>query len=120
MSQASFSHAAGSITFSRSPQRPDNTLDLVQPLRQTCGGVRFGFAQTIEAAIISLPLRMTSTEKNQLLTFFNTTVNGMAEAFTYTDTSGVAHLVRFAVPQLEGLMEKAWDAWTATVRLRSV
>ncbi len=120
MSQASFVHTGGSITFTRSPRRPDNSLDVVQPQRTGPGGVRFGFAQTIVAAVISLPLRLTTAEKDALLVFFNTTANGMADQFIYTTTDGSALPVRFATPKLDGLTEVAYDAWTVTVQLRVV
>ena len=63
-------------------------------------------------------LRLTGTQKDSLLAFFNTIVNGMASVFTYTDTGGTAYSVRFATPVIDGLIEKAGDAWETTVELR--
>lgn len=117
---ASFTHPNGSVTFSRGPHRPDNSLAVVQPQRQSAANVRFGYAHTIAHETMSLRLRMTTAEKDQFLTFFNTTVNGMAEQFGYLDPQNTALLVMFNTPRLSDLTEKAYDAWEATVGIRIV
>lgn len=120
MSTATFVYGGTTITFTRSPLRPDQSLDVIQPQRQTSGGTRFGYAQTVVAVVLRLTLRMTTSQKDLLLNFFNTIVNGMANAFVYTDTSGNALTVRFDKPSLDGLTEKAYNAWEVTVPLRVV
>lgn len=115
---ASFYHPAGTLIFSRAPYRPDRSLTIVQPQRQSAGGVRFGFTHTIVNQIANLRLRLNTAERDQLLTFFNSTVRGQAEQFAYTDTNGQALLARFDSPTLEGLTEIAYDSHEVTVRLR--
>jgi hypothetical protein len=115
---ATFTHSGGSITFTRTPQRPDRSLDVIQPARTSAGGSRFGFAHTIINQAIRLRLRLTTAEKNALLAFFNSTVKGMSEVFIYTDPMGNAQSVRFGTPRLNGLREKAYDSWEITVALR--
>lgn len=118
MPQASFVHSAGSVTFSRGPLRPDLSLGLQQPQRQTAGGIRFGYAYTVADNIIKLSLRLTDTEQTTLLAFFNTIVNGMAEPFTYNDTTGVATNVRFNTPLIDGLTDNAYNSNGCIVELR--
>lgn len=119
MAFASFSHANGSVTFTRSPQRPDNSLGILQPQRTTPGGCKYSYTPIILQQNIRLPVRLTTAQKNQILTFFNTTVSGMSETFTYTNPAGVAVVVRFASTKLD-FTETAYDAWTGTIDLLRV
>lgn len=120
MANATFVHSGGTVTFTRAPQRPAQSLAVLQPRRQSAGGVRFGFTRTIAETIIRLPLRMTTVQKEALLTFFNTTVNGMAYPFTFTDPFGSAISCRFNAPRLANILEKGYDAWEATVELKVI
>ena len=120
MANATFVHTGGTITFTRALPRPDQVLNVIQPQRTTSAGVRFGYSHTIIAQTMRLQLRMTTAQKEQLLAFFNTIVNGMAESFTYTDNIGTATAVRFDAPRLDGLIEKAYDSWETTVTLRVI
>lgn len=79
-----------------------------------------GYTHTIVRQVLKLKLRMTAAQKDQLLAFFDTIVNGMAESFTYTDPVGTTTIVRFDAPKLDGLTEKALDSWEITVPLRVV
>jgi hypothetical protein len=108
------------LTFSRSPQRPDATYEAVQAVRQTAGGVLLSYDQIITKQLIRLKLRLTTAEKEALLVFFDSSAVGMANAFTYTNTAGVATSVRFDSPRLDGLLEKAYNTWELTVGLRVV
>lgn len=81
-------------------------------------GIEYGFRNTITNQSLSLPMRMTTAQKDQFLTFFNTTVRGMSELFVYTDPLGRPVTARFAERSLTGLLEKAYNSWEITVPLR--
>lgn len=114
---ASFSHSAGSVTFSRAIQRPDRALQVVQPQRSTAAAVRLGYVHTYITDTITLALRMTAAEKDSLLSFFRTVANGMAGLFNYTDPEGTSLSVRFASGALSGLREKGPDCWEISLPL---
>jgi hypothetical protein len=117
MPGAIFSHTNGSVTLSRAPHRPDNSLAVIQPRRDT-GVVRFGFAHTITEKTMRMKIRATSDEKEHFLTFFNTIVNGMAELFVYTDPLGATGNFRFATPSLD-ISERAYNSWEIGCTLRA-
>lgn len=117
MPNATFSHTNGTITFTRTPSRPDHTVEINQPARRTSGGTRFGFAQILTKKVIRVNLRMTTIERANLVNFFYSIAQGMAEKFTYTDALGTARAVRFDKPTLD-IQEKAFDTHIATLDLR--
>ena len=119
MPNASFVHPNGSITFSRGPHRPDNSLAPVQPLRKSAGGVRLGFASAFDKNLIRPRLRLSEVEKAQFIAFWDTIVNGMSEPFTYTDTSGFAQVVSFEDPALPDIIDIGYDSYEVTVTLRA-
>lgn len=115
---ASFTHADGSVVFSRAPLRPDNSLAPRQPSRKSAGGVRYAYTAIIEDDLISLRLRMNDAELEQLILFWHAIVNGMVKPFTYTPIIGPAIGVCFNTPDLPDLIEKAYDNHQVTVALR--
>ena len=116
MSLATFVNGGTTLTFSRTPNRPDISATIVQPQRKTAGDIPYGYTHLLTDTVLRLRLRMTSTEKNSLLTFFQTTVSGMAKTFTYTDTAGTALTVRFNIPKLT-VTETIYGSFTADVEL---
>jgi len=99
-----FDHTSGSVAFSRAPERPQRSLELIQAETVSAGGVRFG--HHVYDTDDLLPLRwrgMSETEAAELETFFRGTVNGMAEPFVYTDVDAIAHTVRFATPIIDSV-----------------
>jgi hypothetical protein len=115
---AEFSHQNGSVIFRSAPPLSELPLDVVQPQRKTATGKAFGFVHTITSEPLPLRLRMTTSEKDQLLVFFYTIVNGKAELFSYIDSRGDVFQVRFEKSVLEGLIEKAANVWELAVTLR--
>lgn len=114
---ASFIHPNGSVTFSRGPYRPDNSLAVVQPQRRSAASIRFGYAHTIVNDLKQLRIRATTTEKDQFTTFFNTIAQGMSELIEYTDPTGASITARFDRPTFS-VIEIAYNAWEITVGLR--
>lgn len=106
------------LQFTRSPARPARSLNFTQPAEASTGWVRFGYDLYCKNDIMDVPLRMTGTEKTSFIAFFRDTARGMANPFTYVDPVGMAFSVRFASSQLPEIIEKAYDTYTATVRLR--
>ena len=115
---ASFSNAAGSITFTYAPLRPTKKLSLAQSTILSSGGIRFGFDYYYKDDLLDLPLRLTTVEVATFLTFWREKARGMAVAFTYTDTQGATLSVQFADNKLPNLTEKAYGVNTVTVSLR--
>lgn len=118
MPTASFVHANGSVIFSRGPRRPDNTFRPQQPVRRSAAGVRSAYYSIINDDLITLPLRLSAAEKELLISFWDTVVDGMAETFVYTDTNGIAYTVVFDTPALPDLTEVAYNEYEVTVTLR--
>ena len=114
---ATFYHPSGSVTFSRNPQRPDQSLDIIQPQRKSAGGTRFGFAHTIVKRIIKVNFRLTDTEKAALINFFHNVVKGKSGLFVYSDPAGIGYQVRFESDTL-AITEKAYSAHSAAIELR--
>ena len=59
---------------------------------------------------------LSDSEKADLLSFFDTTVDGAVETFTYTDTNGAAYAARITEPDLE-FRKVAGGVWDVTLRL---
>lgn len=117
MPAAKFVKGATTITFTRAPQRPQQSVALLQPSIESTGGDRVG--GTIYDTDTTIPLSwsgMSAADLASLESFFLTTVGGMAETFTYTDTNGTAHTVRFATPQIQ-TREKAYDRFDVSLVL---
>ena len=54
---------------------------------------------------------LTDSEKDDLLSFFQTTVSGVSQTFTYTNPLGTAYTARFLSPDLDFLKvsDGIWD-----------
>lgn len=116
MSQATFVKGGTTLAFSRTPMRPDISATILQPQRKTAGDLPLGFDHVVTNIVLRLRLRMNESEKNSLLTFFQTTVAGMAQTFTYTDTAGTPLTVRFNMPRLT-ITETIYGSFTADIEL---
>lgn len=114
---SSFTHASGSVTFSRPPLRPQRSLELLQAEAQSAGGDFFGLdSYDVEKLIVLRWPGMSTSDLEDLEAFLFDTVNGMAETFTYTDVWAGAHSVRFAAAELRSI-ERAADRHDVTVLL---
>lgn len=102
MPATTFTKDATTIAFTRAPARPSQRTELLQPEQRSAGGEPV--AGAVVAADTTWPLQwrgMSTSELASLISFFNTTVRGMAETFTWTDVTGTARTVRFATPQID-------------------
>ena len=110
-----------SVTFSKdsttvtlpSP-KPGSTAREVktQVSALTAGGERYVYDKGIDSFFIDLTFEsLNNTEKANLLSFFHTTVDAMAETFTYTDSNGSTYTARFVYPTLHFTKVAAgvWD-----------
>jgi len=98
---AIFTHASGTINFTRAPLRKRGSIELLQALVKNSGGQPFAFDSLAEEDLIVLTWRrMTTPDRSALETFLVSTAKGMVETFTYTDVDAVATTVRFAYPDL--------------------
>lgn len=113
---ARFDHTNGSLVFARAPSYGQGGVDVFQTEARSAGGDPYGFDPVaVERPLpLSFP-RMPLADWEALLAFFDL-VDGMAEEFTYTDVGGVAHAVRFAVPEIEA-EEVAFATVAVTVPL---
>ena len=114
---ATFIHTAQTIIFSRSPLRPNRSLDKVQPREVTAVDVPMVYDSLATDDLIELPLRLTSAEKTSLEAFFLNIVRGRSNPFTYTDVGGISRVVKFNQTSLS-LKEIAYDSHAGTVSLR--
>lgn len=120
MAKARFDHSGGSVIFGRNPQRPPQGLDLLQAEARSTGGVRFGYdPHAIERPLILTWRGMATADLASLEAFESSVINGMAEAFTYTDGDGVEHTVRRATPTLDST-EIAHGRHNVTVELLEI
>lgn len=120
MAKARFDHSNGSVIFGRNPQRPPQGLDLLQAEARSTGGVRFGFdPHAIERPLTLTWRGMASGDLAALEIFETAVINGMAEAFTYTDGDGIERTVRRATPTIES-SETAPGRYAVTVELLEI
>ena len=87
-------------------QNPDvqNTvaLDKEQVVGRSVAGARYRYDRGVEVLTIRLSWsNLRDDEKVALLSFFETTVDGVMTAFTYTDHRGTAWSAQFVEPSLE-------------------
>lgn len=102
MPATTFAAGATTVTFVRSPQRPERSQQVFQASAQSGAGV--SIAGSVDAAELPWELSwrgMSGVDLAALTTFFTTTVRGMADTFSWTDTDGVARMVRFGAPEVE-------------------
>ena len=59
---------------------------------------------------------LSDSEKAALLSFFDTTVDGAVETFTYRDTNGVTYTARITEPDLE-FSKVAGGVWDVALKL---
>ena len=68
----------------------------------TAGGTRYAYDIGIDRYEADLDFRsLTTSEKDDLQSFFHSTVDGSGTTFTYTDADGSTYTARFLNPTLE-------------------
>ena len=83
----------------------------------TAGGERYVYDKGIDSFLIDLTFEsLSDAEKDDLQSFFHTTVDGMAETFTYTDSGGTDYTARFVYPTLN-FVKIAQGVWDVTFTL---
>jgi hypothetical protein len=91
-------------------------LERTQARASSAGGTLYVYDTGRQRRLHMLLLRgLTAAEGAALEAFFDH-VGGMGETFTYTDSAGAAHTVRFADPEL-ALEEAGPDCLDITLRL---
>ena len=98
---------------------PGSTMREVkhQALGLTAGGVRYAYDKGVDRYETDLEFQgLDASEKAALQSFFHTTVDGVVNTFTYTDSNGTGRTARFLDPTLE-FRKLAVNVWDVTVRL---
>jgi hypothetical protein len=118
MPAASFVKDAVTLTFGRGPRRPDQSAAHLQSAVNSTGGDRrAGAIYATDSRLALSFIGMSAADLAALESFFLTTVDGMAQTFTYNDTAGAAHTVRFAEPRLD-ITDKAQGRYDVNLTLR--
>ena len=88
-----------------------------QATGRTAGGTLYAYDKGVGRVEAELVLEsLTDSEKDALTGFFQTTVRGCRDTFTYTDSGSATHTARFVTPQLEWT-EVSANVWDTRVRL---
>lgn len=83
-----------------------------QAIGRTAGGTVYAYDKGVDTYEVTVNLQsLTNTEKTNLESFFDTTVNGAVNTWTYTDENGNDYTARFLEPQLsfEKIAGGIWD-----------
>ncbi len=88
-----------------------------QLVGRTAGGVVYVYDKGIDTYEVDLPFEsLTDAEKASLVDFFENTVSGGLQVFTYTDSAETARTARFIDPHLDFTKVVA-NVWDVRVRL---
>lgn len=111
-----FSHASGSVTFTRNPRRPRPQLSMLQASAESAAGRRFGYDEiaTEESIVLHWP-RMATADLDALRAFHDV-VAGAGESWIWTDVAGVQTAVRFAPGEISA-EEIAYGSYAVSVTL---
>ncbi|MFH1558016.1 MAG: hypothetical protein ABII76_24695, partial [Pseudomonadota bacterium] len=83
-----------------------------QGIGLTAGGTRYAYDKGVSRYEAELDFRgLTTAQKAALQGFFNSTVAGVSETWTYTDTAGGTFTARFLDPELrfDQIARGIWD-----------
>lgn len=109
----------GALSLSRPPLLPVNdSLSPLNPSTESAGAQIIGQDYVVARDTFDLPVRLTAAEVTQFLTFWRDTVRGMSTPFSYVDARGNVTAVRFAEPTLPQIVERGYDAYAVTAKLR--
>jgi len=88
-----------------------------QVVGRTAGGAIYVYDKGVATFQVDLPFEsLTDAEKAALAGFFDNTVEGGLETFTYTDSNGAARTARFIEPRLNFVKVSA-NVWDVRLRL---
>ena len=107
------------MELSTYPAKPvGKDTHLLQPIEQSTGGDRLGFAplDTDKVHPLFIP-QMPKADLNNLLAFFNGPADGMNEPFDYHTVDGDLYQARFATPEIE-YEEVAFETYAVRIILR--
>ena len=89
----------------------------LQAVGLTAGGVRYAYEKGVTLYEVELSFEtLSDSDKDNLDTFFGTTIGGASKTWTYTDTSGNTYTARFLDDSLEWT-KVAQGVWSVNVRL---
>jgi hypothetical protein len=112
-----FASGATSITLP-SPEPPTAIEGEVPQAGIQTGDGWYAYKLGVEFYVATLVFpKLTSSEFNDLYSFFEDTVKGGTTEFTYTDAAGTGHTVRFVAPL--SYEKRAADSYSAEVQVRS-
>jgi len=78
----------------------------------TAGGTRYAYDKGVDRYELDLEFRnLTATQKGDLQSFFHTTVDGVVNTFTYTDSNGTGRTARIldATFEVSKVAKGIWD-----------
>ena len=88
-----------------------------QALGLTAGGTRYAYDKGVDRYEVELDFHsLTTAQQTALQSFFHTTVDGVANTWTYTDTAANSYTARFLDPILS-FRQVARGVWDVTIRL---
>jgi len=107
------------LSFGTSPLRPERPLSCQQPGILSTGAERIPRDYYVKDDLIPLEWpRMSTWDKNRLLSWWRDVARGMSRAFTYSGVDVVQYVVRFDSPRIPEVTEVSWNAWSVKFQLR--
>ncbi|MEA5113013.1 MAG: hypothetical protein VB050_03215 [Geobacteraceae bacterium] len=107
------------LSFGTSPLRPERPLSFQQADLLSTGAERIPRNYYIKDDLIPLEWpRMSTWDKDHLLSWWRDVARGMSRVFTYSDVDMVQCQVRFDTPKLPEVTEVCWNTWSVKFQLR--
>ena len=116
-----FIHSARRIGFSRAPTYSEYSLGIIQATAKTAGNVFYGYdpIATLPAFSLNFP-RLSASEVNDLVDFFENYARGQINDFTLYDWRDLTSIaVMFGEPKLT-VTETGWDTYQVTIPLLKI
>ena len=110
---------SGATTVTLPAPSPGASMDAVkhQALGLTAGGTRYAYDKGVDRYEVELVfVSLTDSQKEDLQSFFHTTVDGVTNTWTYTDSAGNSFTARFLNPTLS-FTQVARRVWDVTMKL---
>lgn len=97
-----FSYAGTTVDLQNPNVQNAIALDKVQVVGRSVAGARYRYDRGVDVRTLRLHWsQLRESEKAELQSFFETTVDGVMTQFTYTDHRGTAWSAQFVNPTLE-------------------
>ena len=110
---------SGAVTVTLPGPQPGAAMREVkhQGIGLTAGGTRYAYDKGVDRYEVDLEFQsLTTAQKSALQSFFHTTVDGVANTWTYTDTAATSFTARFLDPELD-FTQVARGVWDVSMRL---